>query len=119
MDDKIKVKIVGIASALFFAAIVANFIPDSADVPLINKIAHSDSIKIYKTNFVDQSKEIYDILTEKSLKMKSNVIKSNKFSTTSDSDSITSINWIYEHLKTRVIYFLKYLSRIIFFNLPK
>ena len=43
MDDKIKVKIVGIASALFFAAIVANFIPDSADVPLINKIAHSDS----------------------------------------------------------------------------
>ena len=92
MDDKIKVKIVGIASALFFAAIVANFIPDSADVPLKNKIAHSDSIKIYKTNFVDQSKEIYDILTEKSLKMKSNVIKSNKFSTTSDSDSITSIN---------------------------
>ena len=35
MDDKIKVKIVGIASALFFAAIVANFIPDSADVPQI------------------------------------------------------------------------------------
>ena len=102
MDDKIKVKIVGIASALFFAAIVVNFIPDSADVPLINKIAHSDSIKIYKTNFVDQSKEIYDILTEKSLKMKSNVIKSNKFSTTSDSDSITSINWIYEHLKAKM-----------------